>query len=184
MEEQQTRANCSTVSLLKCQKYFVKQNHYLYHTDFLHLLFLLSWSSSEVFTKTITYKEIKINGVVHKTEQHHSIRNLNFAELRVFTQLRFLAIYERLNLWRATEPAACRQKFPSILSKGVRQSGEIIITNPCNNLFFSNVLTISKFAFILHEELFTFQGRLGSGGEGSKCFSFPVFLFKSDFVLV
>lgn len=81
MGEQQTRANCSTASLLKCQNYFVKQNHYLYHTDFLNLLLLLSWPSSEVFTESIICKEIKINGVVHKTEQHHSIRNLYFAEL-------------------------------------------------------------------------------------------------------
>lgn len=98
MGEQQTRANCSTVSLLKCQKYFVKKNHYLYRRDFLHLLLLLSWPSSEVCTESITYKEIKINGVVHKTEQQHSIRNLYFAELQVFTRLRFLAICERLNL--------------------------------------------------------------------------------------
>lgn len=51
MGEQQTRANCSTVPLLKCQKYFVKQNHYLYHTDFLHLLLLLPWPKTEVFTE-------------------------------------------------------------------------------------------------------------------------------------
>lgn len=98
MREQQTRANCSTVSLLTCQKYLVKHNHYLCYTDFLHLLLLLSWPSSEVFTKSITYKEMKINGVVHKTEQHHSIRNFYFAELWVFTWLRFLAICEILNL--------------------------------------------------------------------------------------
>lgn len=90
MGEQQTRANCSTITLFKCQKYFVKQNHYLYHTDFLHLLLLLSWPKPEVFTESITYKEIKINGVVHKTD-HHAMRHV-FRRALDFTCFRFLAI--------------------------------------------------------------------------------------------